>query len=126
MLELRAAAYETIGRGVMFAVLGIGMTMLGLSYDLALMTRTGAILTTVMAAVLLALADHSRRADHRKTQMWQAVPADKRPPEPHARFASALVLRETYTLFAVHSAIASGALWTVTLILKIVPRAFGH
>lgn len=126
MLELRAAAYETIGRGVMFAVLAIGMTMLGLSYDLALMTRTGAILTTVMAGILVVFAERSRRADHRKTQMWQALPRDKRPPEPHARFASALVLRETYMLFAVHAAIASGALWTVTLILRLVPRAFGH
>lgn len=126
MEDLRGAANEVIGRGVMFAVLAIGMLMLGLSYDLALMTRTGAITTTVLAGVLLFLADHAKRADYRRTQMWQAVPVDKRPPEPHARFASALVLRETYIGFAVHAAVASGALWTVTLILKLVPRFAGH
>jgi hypothetical protein len=126
MQTMRAVAYEVVGRGVMFAVLGIGVTMLGLSFDLPLMTRTGAILATLLSVCLLFFAERTRRLDHRRTEFWNSIPEDKRPPEPHARFASALVLRETYMSFAVHAAIAAGGMWTISGLLLLIPRFAGH
>lgn len=125
MDELRSIAMDVVGRAVGFAVLGIGMTMLGFSYDLLLMMKVGAVATTLLAAVLTLKAERAGVGDHRKTHFWQAIPRGRRPVESTARYTTYVVLKETYAGFALQAAIGAGALWTIAIVLMVVRRTSG-
>jgi hypothetical protein len=52
--------------------------------------------------------------------MWLYLPKDIRPPEAHAQWASATVLRGTYLTFALWTSAIAVAMWAVALIFALV------
>jgi hypothetical protein len=122
MEHLRRSARVSVGRATAFAVLGIFCVMIGLSFEVGLMVRAGAILSLILTLTLILKAELALRQDHRHTEMWLLLPPDQRPPREVAQRLSAAVLRETYLRFALTSAAASVALWSLAVLLWLAGR----
>lgn len=84
------AAEISVGRGVGFGGLAIGVAMAGLSFDPVLALKTGAALTLLMAAICMILALGAGRARYKRTETW--IILDPPPALPPER-AQALVAR---------------------------------
>ena len=76
-------------------------------------------MTTLMAGVLVYKAREARTKDCRRTEMWLYLPKDNRPPESHAQWASATVLRETYLTFALWTSAIAIAMWVIALLFSL-------
>jgi len=62
-----------IRRALGFAGLGVGLTMLALSFDLPLALRCGANLAAMLAVAMLLVAWHAPRRDMRHSEAWMAL-----------------------------------------------------
>jgi hypothetical protein len=100
MEEIRRVAIECVGRAVMFGSLAIGCVMVGFSFAPVSAFRSGAVLTLLMALVLMwqAMAASSRNPKH--TEVWLYLDEKTRPAEAHAKVVFATVMREVYGRFA--------------------------
>ena len=74
MDTLTALADHAIRRACGFAGLGIGTTMLALSFDLALALRTAGAMFAVLCLGLLASAWHAPRRNVRHSELWHLLP----------------------------------------------------
>ncbi len=125
MERMRQVAFQTVQRACLFGALAIFCMMIGLSYDLRLSFKAGGILTVLMAAVLIYKAHEARTKPYRKTEMWICLPKNSRPPEDHAQWASATVLRETYLYFALWTSGAAVIMWAVAAVLTLAGLEVG-
>jgi hypothetical protein len=115
MEEMRRIAFETVQRACLFGSLAIFCVMVGMSFEPRLAFQAGGTLTTLMALILIYKAREAVTKDYRKTEMWLYLPKDLRPPEAHAQWASATVLRDTYRTFAMWTAAIAIAMWVAAL-----------
>ena len=99
-----------VKRGCGFALLAIGTVMLGLSYDLMLCLKSGAILEALHGSVLAIFAYNAPRWNHRSTELWTLLNkgADLPPDYPPELLLE--VLRKTYTRYAEYSGVIALAL----------------
>src|SRR5262245_33392129 len=122
MEHMRRIAYETVLRACSFASLAIFCVMVGMSFAPRLAFQAGGFLTMLMALVLVYKAHEARWKPYRRTEMWLYLPKELRPPEAHAQWASATVLRETYLTFATWTAAISIGMWVVALLFSLFGR----
>jgi hypothetical protein len=89
-----------VRRGCGFALLAICMVMLGLSYDLLLCLKSGAVLQALHGSVLGLFAYNAPRWNHRSTELWVLLNkgADLPPNYPPEQLLE--VLRKTYLRYA--------------------------
>lgn len=109
-----------VKRGCGFALLAIGTVMLGLSYDLLLCLKSGAILEALHGSVLGIFAYNAPRWNHRSTELWTLLNkgADLPPDYPPELLLE--VLRKTYTRYAEYSGFIALALSIGAAIVWIV------
>jgi len=119
MEEMRRIAFETVQRACLFGSLAIFCVMVGMSFEPRLAFQAGGTLTTLMALILVYKAHEALTKDYRRTELWLYLPKDQRPPEAHAQWASATVLRETYYNFALWTAAIAIAMWLVALLFAL-------
>lgn len=119
MERMRRAAFQTAQRACLFGALAIFCMMVGLSADLRLAFKAGGTMTILMAGILIYKAHEARTKPYRKTEMWLYLPKDHRPPENHAQWASATVLRETYLNFALWTSAIAVAMWAIALVIGL-------
>ena len=119
MEEMRRIAFETVQRACLFGTLAIFCTMVGMSFEPRLAFQAGGTMTTLMAGVLVYKAREARTKDYRRTEMWLYLPKDNRPPDSHAQWASATVLRETYLTFALWTSAIAIAMWIIALLFSL-------
>jgi hypothetical protein len=119
MEEMRRIAFEIVQRACLFGSLAIFCVMVGMSFEPRLAFQAGGTLTTLMALVLLYKAREALTKDYRRTEMWLYLPKDIRPPEAHAQWASATVLRDTYLTFALWTSAIAIAMWAVALLFAL-------
>ena len=100
MEKVREQAMECVGRAVFFGYVAISMVMLGFMFDLALFFRSGAILTVVLAAVLLWFAQTANMRPPHKTETWLLLDQKFRPQNDHAIRAFSQTMKEVYGYFA--------------------------
>jgi ABC-type phosphate transport system permease subunit len=100
MDQIRRIADECVGRAVMFGWLAIGCVMVGFSFAPVSAFRSGAVLTLLMALVLLwqAMAAPNRNPKH--TEVWLYLDENSRPAEGHARLIFGTVMRTVYAGYA--------------------------
>ena len=100
MDRIEHLANRIVQRGVGFALLAIGTVMLGLSYDLLLCFKSGAILEALHGSVLGVFAYKAPSWNHRSTELWVLLNrgADLPPSYPPEQLLE--VLRRTYTRYA--------------------------
>lgn len=119
MEEMRRIAFETVQRACLFGTLAIFCTMVAMSFEPRLAFQAGGTMTTLMAGILVYKAREALTKDYRRTEMWLYLPKDIRPPESHAQWASATVLRETYLTFALWTSAISIAMWIIALLFSL-------
>ena len=119
MDRIEYLADVTVKRGCAFALLAIATVMLGLSYDLVLCFKSGAILEALHGAVLGLFAYNAPRWNHRSTELWTLLNkgADLPPGYPPEQLLE--VLRKTYTRYAEYSGVLTLSLALVAAIAWI-------
>ena len=122
MEYMRRTAYEIVLRACGFGSLAIFCVMVGMSFEPQLAFKTGGILTILMSLILILKAYEARTKPYRRTELWLYLPEEQRPPEAHAQWASATVLRETYLTFARWTAAISIAMWVLALLFSLVGK----
>jgi hypothetical protein len=112
------AAEQSVGRAVAFAALGIGCSMLGLAGYPVMALRCGAVLTALMATILLIKAMAAPRRPHRRTEVWLLL---DRPPDLPPERAQQLIgeaLRRVFERYARWSATTALGFWAASLLLR--------
>jgi len=120
MDELRNVANVCVGRAFAFAMLAIGVTMIGFSFNMVLALKTGGILSTVLALIFILKGLGANRKDYRHTELWITLPQDRRPPVQHAQWASSTVLREAYFSYAHHAAVLAIVMGVTCILLALL------
>lgn len=100
MDEIRRVAVECVGRAVMFGSLAIGCVMVGFSFNPVSAFRSGAILTLVMALVLMWKAMTASTTNPKHTEIWLYLDEKSRPIDDPARRVFGTVMRDVYGGFA--------------------------
>ncbi len=127
MDRILTVADQTIRRACAFAGLGVGFTMLALSFDMVLAFRAGAVMTTAVFAMLLWLGHRAPRADVRRTELWSVVGRGLRLSRERAQALLGGVLRERYLWHADRAAVLAIGFWAmagVTWLLRFA-RSLG-
>lgn len=127
---LQTLADISIRRACGFAALGIATVMLGLSYDLVLSFRSGAILTSIACGVIWLLAWWSPRRDVRQTELWSMLAAERfhltrGPDAPRIAALAGRILHERLVWHGERVALVALALWVVTGLALVVQALFG-
>jgi hypothetical protein len=109
-----------VRRGCGFALLAICMVMLGLSYDLLLFLKSGAILEALHGSVLGLFAYNAPRWNHKSTELWVLLNkgADLPPNYPPEQLLE--VLRKTYLRYAEMAGVVTLALCIGAAIVWVV------
>lgn len=115
MEEFRRIAYEVVLRACGFASLGIFCVMIGLSFMPRSAFQAGGFLSMIMTLALVIKAREATNKDHRRTEMWLYLPKENRPPAAHAQRTIALIMKETYEMFARWTAMISVVMWSIAL-----------
>lgn len=100
MEKIREVAIFCVGRAVMFGSLAITCVMVGFSFNPVSAFRSGAVLTLLMAAILIWKAYAAAGQNPRSTEVWIYLDHKARPADEHARFVFANVMRDVYGRFA--------------------------
>lgn len=120
MERLSTLAMISVGRGCGFAALAITLLVLGLSFDPVMAAKTGAMLTTGLAVILLARAHQAPQRDYRKTELWIMLGKDGRPVASQAQRLAGQALKDAYMAYANLAAQISVVCWIVAIGLWIV------
>jgi Ca2+/Na+ antiporter len=99
MEKIREVAVFCIGRAVMFGSLAITCVMVGFSFNPVSAFRAGAVLTLLMAAILIWKAYAAARQNPKSTEVWMYLDDKARPDNEHSRFVFAAVMRDVYARF---------------------------
>jgi hypothetical protein len=109
------AAEISIGRGVGFAALAIGMVMAALSFAPTLALDAGAFLTLLLWAALEVKARRARRTPYKRTEVWIMLDP---PPHLPARLAQERIAearRLALRRYARQALAAAAGFWLVSL-----------
>lgn len=120
MEQVRQVALVCVGRAVFFGALAIGCIMLSFAFHPVASFRAGAILTLIMAAILLWFGLTAPNRKPRDTEVWIHLDENARPKNQHARHAFAVVMREVYGDFARGAFKTALGLFVVSLCLQLL------
>jgi hypothetical protein len=111
--KVRHAAEHSVGKAVAFAGFGIMTVMVGLSYDINACLRVGAILVSLLSAVLFLQAMRAPAVDFRRTETWLLLAASQAELRGVAPQVLPAVLADTYQRFGRWTAVTAGLFWVV-------------
>lgn len=118
MERIRVAAIVCIGRAVLFGALAIGLVMLSFSFDPARAFYAGAVLTLIMAQVLILKALILPWQNPRRTEVWTCLDEASRPYGPSGLSVFSSVLRDVYAGFARNSYAVACIFFAVSIGLR--------
>jgi hypothetical protein len=120
MERVRHLADLSIRRGCGFGLIAIATAMTGMAGDIAMAVKGGAVMTTLMGAVLVIKAMRAPATNYRRTEVW--IMLDKRidgwPPHRLQQLIGG-TLRERYLWHAEMTAMVAFALWTMALVIAL-------
>ena len=119
MVSIERLAEITIARAVGFAGLGVVAVMAGLAFDPLLSVKSGAILLSMITAVLHFFGMRAPSVPYKRTEVWLMMEAPNRPPEGVAQRLIGSALRDAYRRFALFAAIGASGMWLVALPLAL-------
>lgn len=121
MERVRYLADLSIRRGCGFGLIAIGTAMTGMAGDLAMAVKGGAIMVTLMGAVLVFKALRASATNYRRTEVW--IMLDKQidgwPPHRLQQLIGG-TLRERYLWHAEMTAMVAFAMWVMTFLLAVL------
>ena len=118
--RVRACAHESVGKACAFAGLAIAVTMVGLSFDLAMSAKAGGALTTLLSLMLTWHAVEATRKPYRRTEVWLLLGKQLDVPEAHVQRIIATELRDAYLRFAKITGLTGLTLWGGGLLLGLL------
>lgn len=121
MERIRYLAELSVRRAVGFVGLGVGVTMLSLSYDAVLALKTASALLAITTVVLTWRAWLAPTRDIRDTEVWILMDQSRRPADPALQQLVGGILRETYLRYARMTMFAVLAFWGLSLLLTLAP-----
>ncbi|WP_428247611.1 hypothetical protein [Ferrovibrio sp.] len=121
--RIRRLAGLSVGRGCFFAALAIWCTMIGLIYEPVLSLKSGAILTMLVAAVLVLKAQIVRRASYKHTEVWILLGRQIDLLPVHAQRLIAQALHETYLRYALFAMLLAVLFWGLALLFSVAGKA---
>jgi hypothetical protein len=115
MDRIRHCADLSIQRGCGFGLIAIATAVAGIAWDAAIALRTGAVLVTLMWAILLLKAYRAPTVPYRYTELW--ILLDKRHGLPEDRAQSVIggIRRDRLLWHAEVTAVVTAGLWLVVL-----------
>lgn len=118
--RVRQCAEISVRRGLGFALLAVGCTMVGFSYDIRLALEVGAVCTLLLATLLFFRALEAPTRDYRKTETW--ILLDKKVDLPTDRLQQAIgsSLRTLYQRYAGWMLGAAVFQWLGSVITRLV------
>lgn len=116
--RIAQAAELSVGRAVGFGALGIGCTVLGLSGFPLLALRSGAVLTGLMAAILLLKGAAATRRPYRRTEVWLILDRPRDLPPERAQSLIGTALRLAFERYARWSAAVAAGFWALSLLAR--------
>jgi hypothetical protein len=120
MERVRNLADLSIRRGCGFGLIAIGTAMTGMAGDIAMAIKGGAIMTTLMGAVLVIKALRASATNYRRTEVWIMLgkKIDGWPPHRLQQLIGG-ILRDRYLWHAEKTAVAALTLWMATFVLAV-------
>ncbi len=119
MEQMRRIAYETVLRACAFSSLAIFCVMVGMSFMPRLAFQAGGFLTIIMSFILILKAHEAKTKPYQRTEMWLYLEEQYRPPPAFAQWASAMVLQDTYLVFANWTSLISIVMWVLALVFSL-------
>ena len=116
MIKIREVAVFCVGRAVMFGSLAITCVMVGFSFNPVSAFRSGAVLTLIMAAILIWKAYAATGQNPKSTEVWIYLDKQARPNDAHARFVFATVMRDVYGRFGQASLAVACAFFAISMV----------
>ncbi len=116
MEKIREVAIFCIGRAVMFGSLAITCVMVGFSFNPVSAFRAGAMLTLLMAAILIWKAYAAARQNPKSTEVWMYLDQKARPANEHSRFVFATIMRDVYARFGQASLAVACLFFAISII----------
>lgn len=114
--RVRTLAVHSVGRACFFAALAIWCVMIGLIAEPLQALKSGAILTMIVACVLLMKAGHVTHASYKKTEVWLLLGRSiELKPEVAQRVITG-ILREIYLRYALYAVCVAGGFWLLALV----------
>ena len=117
---IEQAAAVSVRRACAFSLFAIWVIMMALVYDPMMSLRSGAILVTLMGAILMLKGYRAPHRDHRRTEVWQAVKSELKLPAEQARALINATLQDTYFHHATLVGVGALALWPTIVALGLV------
>lgn len=118
--RIRDCARQSIGRGVLFGLLGIAATIGGLIGWPVVAMRLGAHLSMLMMAVLVLRGLRAPRNPYKRTETWLLLDRRHGLPERDAQATISGILAETYWLFAERAAILALGFWIAAFVFAML------
>ncbi len=120
MEKIRKAAMFSVGRAVFFGGFAISIVMLSLAFNFALALKGGAILTLIMALILLWCTLTAEHRSPKSTETWILLDDRSRPVNGHAVRAFRLVMKEVYGFYAYYSTIIALGMFGGSVTLQLL------
>jgi hypothetical protein len=120
MDRLRYFADVSIRRACGFGLIAIATAMTGMSHDVVLAMRGGAVMFMIMGAILLWKALRAGAKHYRRTEVWILLDGQLDWPEHRRQELIGGILRERYMWHAEVTAIAAAALWVLAFFLSVL------
>lgn len=114
--RVRTLAIHSVGRGCFFAALAIWCVMIGLIAEPLQALKSGAILTMIVACVLLMKAGHVTRVSYKKTEVWIMLGRSIELSPDVAQRIITVTLREIYLRYALYAAGIGVFFWLCALV----------
>jgi hypothetical protein len=120
MEQIERAAEVSVARATGFAALGIAVAVLGLSFDLLLALRTGAVLTLMLAVTLGLSSLRASSTPYKRTEAWLLL--DPRPslPPDIAQALIAAARRAAFERYARRGATVAVIFWVTSILVQLV------
>lgn len=120
MDRIEALAELSIRRGLSFAALGIGMAMLGFSFDPAMALGFGAVASLLVSAALALKALAAPRRPYRRTELWILLDGRHDLPEERAQAQIGGLLQRLYLRYAQAIATFGGVMLFVSVAVRLI------
>ena len=117
--RIKLYADLSIRRGCGFALLGIATFMVGMSADAVLAFRAGAIMVSLLMAVLLLKGFRAPVRSYKATEVWILLDKSHGLPETRAQQVFGGILRDRYFWHAEIVAAGALGLWIVAFALRV-------
>ncbi|WP_341701842.1 hypothetical protein [Ferrovibrio sp.] len=114
--QVRAKAVLSVGRGCFFGALAIWCVMIGLIAEPLQSLKSGAILTMLLACVLLLKAGRVTHLSYKRTEVWLLLDRRIDLPPVVAQQIITRILRDVYLRATLYATIAAIGFWFMALL----------